>query len=330
MTLSPSTDQRRPTAPRDAPATAGEGAQRHRGGAHPRRGRIGTWVASGGLSTLLLALPAIVLFTVFAWGPILRGLTLAFQQTNLVTTRWVGFENIAKVLADPLLATAIGNTALFAGLALVIGFPVPVLFAAVMAEMRRSQQLASVLAFLPVIIPPVVSVLLFKVFYDPRDTGLLNQIIGVFGLGPVGWLQNSATAMLSLVVVVTWSAFGSATIIYLAAITTIDRALYDAAEIDGASILRRFWHVTLPQLRGTMLVLLLLQIIGTFQVFTEPFLLTSGGPNNATVTVLMLIYRYAFVYGNFGMATALSVMLALVLGIVSTVYLAVTRRWSAS
>jgi multiple sugar transport system permease protein len=107
--------------------------------------------------------------------------------------------------------------------------------------------------------------------------------------------------------------------------------LYDAAEVDGASIWKKIWHVTLPQLRGILLITLILQIIGTAQVFLEPFLFTSGGPVNATVTILLLIYRYAFqnsLGGNYGAATALSLMLAVFLAVLSLVYFRLTKSWS--
>ena len=122
--------------------------------------------------------------------------------------------------------------------------------------------------------------------------------------------------MPSLVLEATWAAAGGSIIIYVAALLGVPGELYDAAEVDGASIWRKIWHVTLPQLRGVLFVMLILQVIATAQVFLEPFLFTGGGPGNATVTVLLLIYRYAFqnsLGGDYGEATALSVMLAIVL-----------------
>jgi len=139
--------------------------------------------------------------------------------------------------------------------------------------------------------------------------------------------------MPSLVLEATWAAAGGTVIIYLAALTGVSAELYDAAEVDGASIWRKIWHVTLPQLRGILFVTLILQVIGTAQVFLEPYLFTGGGPNNATVTVLLLIYRYAFgnsLGGKYGEATALSLMLAVVLAVLSVVYFRLTRRWSTS
>ena len=293
--------------------------------------RLMVWARGGGITTFLFFVPLLFCFGYFAWWPILRSLQLALQKTNLVTEpTWVGLSNFQRVLADPLLGTAVGNTALFAVMAMVIGFPLPVLMATFMAEMRRTRQLASVLAYLPVIIPPVVAVLLWKQFYDPSASGLFNSVLGTVGIGPLPFLQSGDSAMLSIVVMATWAGFGQATIIYLAALMSVPPELYEAAEVDGARVIRRFWHITLPQMRGIMLLMLLLQIIGTMQVFTEPFVMTGGGPVNRTTTVLMLIYNYAFQQGDYGKATALSLLLALVLCIVSAVYLRLTRSWSKS
>ncbi len=136
--------------------------------------------------------------------------------------------------------------------------------------------------------------------------------------------------MPSIVLEATWANAGSTMIIYLAALSGVRTDLYEAAEIDGASIWRRVVHVTLPQMRTILLITLLLQIIGTFQVFTEPFLFTGGGPANATTTILMLLYNYAFINGDYGAATALSVPLAIFLGLLSWLYFRLTRGWSTT
>lgn len=299
----------------------------------PRRralARVRHWVRSGGLSTLIFFLPTLIVFGAFSWWPILRSLPLSMEQTNFISTQWVWFDNFGRVLGDPLLPVAVLNTAWFALLALLIGFPVPLVLAIAVSELRRSRQFAAALVYLPVILPPVVAVLLWQTFYDPGPHGVFNTILGAFGIGPLPWLNSAAMAMPSIVLQATWASFGTATIVYLATIMSVQNELYDAAESDGARIWSRIWHVTLPQMRGVILILLLLQLIGTFQVFTEPYVMTGGGPENHTLTILMLIFRYAFVSGNYGMATALSVLLAIALGILSFVYLRVTRRWSAS
>jgi multiple sugar transport system permease protein len=277
---------------------------------------------------LVFLTPALVIFGLFSWWPILRGLLISFQQTNLVDPAvWVGLANFRAVVSDPLVATALGNTLLFVGLGLVIGFPAPIALAAIMSTVRRGGAVFRVVVYLPVVVPPVVAILLWKWFYDP-GTGLFNQLLGLVGLGPFPWLQSPNTAMLSLVLEATWAGMGGAALIYLAAMTGVPAELYEAAESDGAGIWRRIWHVMLPQLRPVIGLLLLLQLIGTIQVFTEPYIFTQGGPDNATVTVLLLIFRYAFQEGEYGQAAALSVLLAVVLAVLSAGYLRLTRSWS--
>ena len=289
--------------------------------------------SASGLSTLVLALPMLLTFSYFAWWPMLRAVVLSLQETNLVTdASWVGLDNFRRVLDDPLLWTAVKNTVWFTLLALVFGYPIPLLLAVAMNELKRAKGLYSVLAYLPVVVPPVAAILLWRVFYDASTTGVFNTVLGWVGLGPYPWIQDQAWAMPSVVLLATWSTAGATVIIYLAAMRSVQTDLYEAAEIDGAGIGRKVWHVTLPQLRNVLFVTLMLQLIGTFQVFTEPFLLTDGGPADATVTILLLIYRYAFGAGgggDYGAATALSLMLAAFLALLSAVYFRVTRPWAS-
>lgn len=299
-----------------------------------RRRSPATWARGGGLGTLVFLLPMLLVFTAFSWYPIVESVVMSFQQTNLVTAPvFVGLDNFRAVLTDPLLWTAVRNTAWFALLALLFGYPVPLVAAVLMSEVRRFRGLYSALAYLPVVIPPVVAVLLWKFFYDAGPNGVFNTVLRVVGLGPLPWLQDSSSAMVSLVIEATWAAAGGTVIIYLAALTSVSPDLYEAAEIDGASVWGKIWHVTLPQLRGVLLITFILQIIGTAQVFLEPFLFTSGGPAHATTTILLLIYDYAFagtLGGDYGSATALSVLLALALAVFSTLYFRLTRGWGTS
>jgi multiple sugar transport system permease protein len=297
----------------------------------PRRTPL-TWVRSGGLTTLLFLLPLLFVFAAFSWYPIVRTVVMSLQHTNLVQpATWVGFENFSRVWHDPLFPVAVKNTAYFALLALVFGYPVPLVAAVLMSEVRRLRGIYSALAYLPVVIPPVVAVLLWKTFYDASSSGVFNTVLGWVGLGPYPWLQSQGWAMPSLVLESTWANAGGTVIIYLAALTGVRSELYEAASVDGAGIFRKVWNITLPQLRGVLLVTMILQIIGTAQVFLEPYLFTSGGPANSTLTVLLLIYDYAFgnsLGGDYGRATALSLMLAGFLTVFSLVYLRATRSWS--
>ena len=308
-----------------------EGTALARGRHRVRRSPV-TWVRNGGLSTFLFLLPLLLVFGAFSWYPIVRTVVMSLQHTNLVEApTWVGLDNFRAVLHDPLLPTAVKNTAYFALLALLFGYPIPLVAAVLMSELRRGRGLYSALAYLPVVIPPVVAVLLWKTFYDGSSLGVFNTVFSWVGLGPYPWLQSQSWAMPSLVLEATWANAGGTVIIYLAALTAVNGELYEAASVDGASLWQKVWRVTLPQLRGVLLVTMILQIIGTAQVFLEPFLFTSGGPANATLTVLLLIYDYAFgnsLGGDYGMATALSLMLAVFLALFSLIYLRATRSWS--
>lgn len=301
-------------------------------GAAGRRTRPTTTASiRGSLGALLFALPLLVVFGVFSWWPIVSAVVMSLQKTNLVDPPiWVGLDNFRAVLTDPLLPTVVRNTAYFALLALVFGYPVPLLAAVLMSELRQRKGLFSVLAYLPVVVPPVVAVLLWKVFFDPGPHGVFNTVLGWFGLGPYAWLADPTMAMPSLVLEATWAAAGGTVIIYLAALLSVPAELYDAAEVDGASVWRKIWHVTMPKLRGVLFITLILQIIGTAQVFLEPFLFTNGGPNHATETIMLRVYELAFANlgNNFGEATALSLLLAVFLAIASLVYFRVTRSWS--
>jgi multiple sugar transport system permease protein len=305
-----------------------------RGVATKRFPRVRARFSRDGLSTLVFLLPLFAIFGLFSWFPILRAFVMSLQETNLVSIpTFVGLENFARVLADPVFGIAVRNTAYFALLALVIGFPIPIVLAVIMSETRRGKGLLSALAYLPVVVPPVVSVLLWRFFFDASPTGVFNTILGWIGLGPLPWLQNAASAMPSIVMEATWAAAGGTVIIYLAALLSVPPELYDAAEVDGASIWQKVRNVTLPQLRGVLFVTLILQLIATAQVFTEPFLFTGGGPANSTTTVLLLIYKYAFqnsLGGEYGMAAALSIMLAAFLGVFTAGYFWLTRSWSTS
>jgi len=228
------------------------------------------------------------------------------------------------LLADPELWDAWRNTFEFTGIALLIGFGVPFLAAVVLNELRHMKSFFRLVVYLPVMIPPVVTALLWTWFYTP-GSGLFDQVLSGAGLPTSSWIYSSHTAIISLVLVATWGNMGGTVLIYLAALQNIPGHLYEAAELDGASIWQRFRHVTVPQTRFVLLMLMLLQVIATMQEFTEVFVMTGGGPQDSTVTVLYLIYKYAFEYFNYGAACALSVMLFALLAVFSGAYLRLTR-----
>ncbi|WP_030745296.1 carbohydrate ABC transporter permease [Streptomyces sp. NRRL F-5135] len=264
-------------------------------------------------------------FALFSWYPAIRAVIIAFQKyTPGAEPAWVGTANFTRVFQDPEFGAAWRNTLTFTLFALIIGFAVPFVMALVLNELRHARAFFRVVVYLPVMIPPVVSALLWKWFYDP-GAGLANEVLRWAHLPTSNWTNGADTALISLVLVATWANMGGTVLIYLAALQGIPGELYEAAELDGANIFQRVRHVTVPQTRFIMLMLMLLQIIATMQIFTEPFVITGGGPENSTVTVLYLIYKYAFLYNDFGGACALSVLLLIVLGLFSALYLRLTR-----
>jgi multiple sugar transport system permease protein len=289
---------------------------------HP--GRLTRRLTDTALGYAFLA-AGILCFALFSWYPLVRGVILSFQQANFVTDPyWVGLDNYRNLFEDPLFWTAWKNTLVFSGIALVLGYLVPLAVAVLLNELRHASGFFRVAVYLPVMLPPIVVVLLWRYFYDP-GSGLFNALLRGAHLPESQWVQSPTMAMLSLVLVSTWANMGGATLMYLAALQDVPGDLYEAAELDGASIWRRLRHVTLPHLRFIMLVMLLLQIISTTQVFVEPYQLT-GTTNPETITVMVLIYRYAFtVNHDFGLAAAMSVLLFIVLGAFSAWYLRLTR-----
>lgn len=269
---------------------------------------------------------ALFCFTVFAWYPMIREFLLSFQETNLISPpTWVGLDNFAYAVNDPAFGGAWLATLQFTLLALVFGYVVPFAVALVLNELRHARAYLRFVVYLPVMLPPIVTVLLFRWFFDPGP-GLFNQILGLFRLPGLPWLDSPTTALISLVIVSTWMNMGTATLIYLAALQNIPSELYEAAELDGAGIWKRIRHVTIPQTRLILLLMLMLQIVATMQVFIEPYMLTGGGPEGSTVTVAYLMFQYAFTNQNYGAAGALGMMLMIVLLVFAAFQLRLTRE----
>ena len=268
----------------------------------------------------LFLLPAVVSFLYFVWYPVVLTFIMSFQSVNLAgATSFVGIANFKTLFADPVFAKAWANAGQFTLLSLLIGYLVPVVVAILINEVRFGQAFFRISVYLPTVAPSVAVSILWLWLFDP-SLGLLNKILGWFNLPASQWLLSSQSALPSLVLMATWSGFGGTAIIYLAGLQGVPEELYEAAEIDGAGIWQRAWNITIPQLKPVMMVMFIMQILGTMQVFSEPFIMTGGGPNNATMTILLLIYRYAYTYMDMGVASAASLLLFIVLAILSFIY----------
>jgi multiple sugar transport system permease protein len=274
-------------------------------------GRFGQKVRRN-LSAYGFLIGAVFCFTFFSWYPIVREVILSFQKAVYGGGyTWAGWVNYVRIIHDPTFWLAWRNTLEFTLLALVVGYAVPFCVAILLNELRHAQGYLRVLVYLPVMLPPASALLLFAYFYNPQY-GLFDDILHTLHLPTSHWVLQPGTgfisiAMISVVIASTWMNMGGATLIYLAALQNIPGELYEAAE------------------------LLMLQIVATMQMFVESWVLTNGGGGvgDNTESVVMLIYQYAFELSgssNYNSASALGVILMLVLAVFSGGFLWVTRE----
>lgn len=266
----------------------------------------------------LFLLPAAAIFIVFLWLPIAKGVVYSFYNVDFVHgNTFVGLDNYRTVFADKDVLVAVKNTLYFVFLCLVIGFWVPIFFALAISELRRFQGFVRVSAYLPNVIPLVVLYGLWRWFYDP--VGPINAALQALGLEPIAFMTNPDWSMLSIVIMETWQQFGSAMLIYLAAVLSIPRDWYESAEIDGAGVWARIRHITLPSIKNLVLLMLVLQLISTSQSYQSQLAMLDGGPMNATLTYGLLIVKYATTRLDIGVASALGVLMFLVLVVLSVI-----------
>jgi ABC-type sugar transport system permease subunit len=253
--------------------------------------------------------PWILGFLLFTLGPMLASLYLSFTRYNIVQApRWVGLENFVDLAGDAHFRRAIVNTAYY-----MLGVVPGSLLVGLLAALAFNRQLPFMALFrVTYYVPSLASIVAISLFWswilDPQ-WGLLNSAIGWLGIRPQRWLLDPALAMPSLILMAIWRGAGYAMVIFLAGLQTIPQHLYDAAAIDGAGHWRRFAHVTLPLLRPTTTFLFVTSTLGAFQVFEQVYVMTQGGPAEATTTIVHQIYQQAFSFLHMGYASAEAVVL---------------------
>jgi multiple sugar transport system permease protein len=271
----------------------------------------------------LFATPALLLIAVFFLLPVASGLLLSLTDFDLYgvadpsTVRFVGAANYGELLSSRVFWRAFVNTLGF----VLIGGPLTIAAAlgtAVLINARttRLPSLFRTLLFAPVVATLVAVAVVWRYLYHPRF-GLLNQLLALVGLGPVNWLGEPSTAMLSIILLAVWKSFGFAMVIFVAALQAIPEHLYEAARLDGANLWQQLRHVTMPLLRPTLLFVSVTTAIGYFQLFAEPYVLTSGtgGPMDATLSLVLHMYKEGFRWWNIGYAAAVAfVLFAVILG----------------
>jgi multiple sugar transport system permease protein len=273
----------------------------------------------------LFLIPAVLAFALFLWLPIVKGFVYSFYRVDFVAgNTFVGLDNYRAVFRDPDVATSIRNTLYYMALALGIGFWVPIVFALAISEMRRGQGFARIAAYLPNVVPVVVLYGIWRWFYDP--VGPINAALQTAGGEQILFMTDPSWSMASLVIMETWQQFGAAMLLYLAAVLSVPRDWYEAAEIDGAGVWDRIRYITLPSIRGLVLLMLVLQLIGTSQGFQSQLAMLDGGPSNATLTYALLIVKYATTRLELGVASSMGVLMFLVLGGLAVVQFRMERR----
>ena len=261
------------------------------------------------------ALPALALIAAFFVLPVAAGLALSLSDFdiyalgNLDYLRLVGLDNYARLVQDPLFWRALLNTFYF----VLVGGPLSVvvsLGAALLINARlvRFKGLFRVVYFLPVMTALVAVAVVWRYIYHPRY-GLLNYALGLVGIAPIDWLGDPLLAMPALILMAVWKNFGYNMIIFIAGLQSIPEQIYDSARIDGANRLQQLRYVTLPLLAPTFLFVGLLTMIGSFQLFAEPYVMTQGGPSNSTLSVVLLMYEHGFRWWNLGYAAAIAFLL---------------------
>lgn len=263
--------------------------------------------------------PALSAIAIFFFLPVAAALALSFTDFdiyalgNLDNLRFIGLDNYVRLLQNPLFWKALANTFYF----VLIGGPLSVaasLGAAMLinSKLVRLKGLFRSAFFMPVVTSLVAVAVVWRYLYHPHY-GLLNYALASLGVDPIDWLGDPNWAMPAIILMAVWKNFGYNMIIFIAGLQNIPAQLYEAARIDGAGNLQQFLRVTLPMLAPTFLFVAIITMIGYFQLFAEPYVMTQGGPSNATLSIVLLMYEEGFRWWNMGYASALAFVLFMII-----------------
>lgn len=280
--------------------------------------------------------PALMVIAVFFLLPVLAGLALSFTDfdiyalADLRNLRFVGFANYIELVRTPLFWTALGNTLYFVGVGVPLSIAVS-LGAALLLSSRlaRFKPFFRTALFAPVVTSLVAVAVIWRYLLHTRY-GLLNYGLEELGFGPIDWLGDPRWAMPAIILFAVWKNFGYNMIIFLAGLQNIPEELYEAARIDGASSWQQFRHVTMPSLAPVILLVSVLTMAAYFQLFAEPYVMTQGGPQQSTVSVLYFMYEEGFKWWNLGFASAIAFILFLLMFTVTMMQLYVARHREAT
>lgn len=312
-----------PDASRPVPATPIPGEQAHAargfgGGRRDKKART-FW-------GYVFILPGIIGLMLFFFGPMLFSLGVSFTEWDIITpARFAGAENYVRFAEDPLVHKSLAVTFYF----VVLNVPAVVFISLLVASMLntniRGRSVYRTIFYIPSIVPAVANAALWMFLYNPMF-GLLNRVIGIFGIPPQGWIYSDTQVIPSLVVMSVWAA-GNTVVIYLAGLQGISRQLYEAIEIDGGGVFRKFFHITVPMMTPLIFYNAVLTTIYSLQTFTQAFIMTEGGPKNASLFYMLLLYRTAFRHQSMGYASAMAWVMLLIIGVLTVIAFRTSGLW---
>lgn len=270
--------------------------------------------------------PWIVGFVVFAAAPILASIYLSFADYDLLSPpEFVGLENYQRLLNDPSVPKALFNTAFYAFISVPLKLAVALAMALVLNMKLRGVTIFRGAYYLPTVVPAVTVVIVWMWIFNP-NFGPVNMALGSLGISGPGWFWDELWSKPAIIIMSLWNV-GTQMVVFLAGLQTVPEAMHEAASIDGAGRLRRFWHVTLPMLSPVIFFNAVVGIIGSWQVFTPAFIATEGGPRESTLFLVLHLYRHAFQNFRMGYASTLAWTLFLIVLVFTIIQFRAARSW---
>ncbi|GIH28474.1 sugar ABC transporter permease [Acrocarpospora phusangensis] len=289
-------------------------------------GRLRSRRAREALTGLAFAAPAVAVFAVFMFWPLIQVFWISLQQTRgFGIAKWVGLGNYQEILSDKIFWTALLNTAVYTAVSVPLCLVAGLAAALLLNKRMPARGLIRAIYYLPAVISGVSSALIGAWLFN-EDIGLVNRVLEAVGLGPVPWQSEGAPAMLSLVAISLWIGLGFNMVVYLAALQGIPREVFEAARCDGASRWATLRRITIPQLGPTTFFLIVIGVINSFQVFDIVYVMTGGGPGNSTTMLVTYAYSAGFEQRQQGYASAIGVVLYLIVLVMTIVQWRVNSR----
>jgi multiple sugar transport system permease protein len=275
------------------------------------------------LIALVFLAPSLLGFLVFIFAPVMGGFFLSFTEWDMLTPpKWIGLNNYITIFkADPLFWLSLKNTLLYSAMVILLGIPISLGLALAVNSKLKGINFFRTIYFIPVVVSTVAAGLVWKWILQP-DLGPVNTLLRLLGIKSISWLGDPKTALLSVAIVAIWLGMGYNMVILLAGLKGIPSHLYEAAAMDGAVGIQQFWYITLPLLTPSLFFVLVMSIIGSFQVFSQVFVMTTNaGPGNATLVYVYYLWENAFRWFKMGYASALAYILFLLIMAVTFIQL---------